>query len=95
MPIHHVRSSKRFNIHILLLLVKDGTWLGLNDIAEEGVWVWSDGSPVTHTKFGLGQPDNSGNEDCVEMKSNGFLNDRSCGVLLHFFCETNYNSINP
>ena len=78
-----------------MLLVKGGAWLGLNDIAEEGVWVWSDGSPVTLTKFGHGQPDNFWNEDCVEMNPKGFLNDQSCGALRHFFCETNYNSINP
>ena len=78
-----------------MLLVKGDTWLGLNDIAEEGVWVWSDGSPVTHTKFDRGEPNNFNNEDCVAMNSNGFLYDWSCGVLQHLFCETNYNSINP
>lgn len=32
------------------------TWIGLNDIATEGQFVWTSGLPVTHTAWGPGQP---------------------------------------
>jgi uncharacterized repeat protein (TIGR02543 family) len=32
-------------------------WLGLSDQAEEGVWQWDDGSPLTYQRWQPGQPD--------------------------------------
>ena len=40
-------------------------WLGLNDAASEGNFVWSDGTPVDFTNWTPGEPNNSGNEDFV------------------------------
>ena len=44
-------------------------WLGLNDIEDESIWRWSDGSPTSFINFKDGQPNNFGdqNEDCVAM----------------------------
>ena len=39
----------------------DDLWLGMNDAAEEGTWVWADGSPVTYTNW-YGSEPNSGND---------------------------------
>ena len=54
-----------------------GLWNGLNDETEEGTWGWSSGEPVTYTNWASGQPDNSGNEDYVQMWSSDLWYDRS------------------
>jgi len=39
-------------------------WIGFDDVASEGSFVWSSGEPVTFTKWAPGQPNNTGgNED--------------------------------
>ncbi|XP_028399197.1 collectin-10-like [Dendronephthya gigantea] len=70
------------------------TFLGLNDIDQEGSYVWTDGSPVTYARFAQGQP-NGGAEDCVVMLHDGYLHDILCSTLNYFFCETNYNVLYP
>lgn len=37
----------------------DGYWLGLNDEATEGVFVWASGDPSTYTNWMPGQPNNT------------------------------------
>jgi hypothetical protein len=43
-------------------------WIGFNDVAKEGTFVWSSGEPVTFTAWDSGEPNNySGNEDFVTI----------------------------
>jgi hypothetical protein len=45
-----------------------GLWIGLNDAAVEGEFVWASGEPVAFTKFAAGEPNNSGSgEDYVHI----------------------------
>ncbi|XP_033624642.1 macrophage mannose receptor 1-like [Asterias rubens] len=68
-----------------------GYWIGLNDLANEGGFVWSDGSPVEYENWGNGEPNNyNGIENCAE----GFLNadplrgwnDLACDSPRHWIC---------
>ena len=48
-------------------------WIGLNDIAREGTWVWSDGTPVDYSAWSTittpfsrnGEPNGDG--DCAQL----------------------------
>nr|XP_039251935.1 alpha-N-acetylgalactosamine-specific lectin-like [Styela clava] len=69
-----------------------GTWIGLDDIQQEGEFVWQDGVTSTEKNTYWGntiQPDNSGNEDCVHLQPHApwNLNDLSCSTPLQFLCE--------
>ena len=62
---------------------------GLNDLKQEDVYQWADGTNITITsKWIPGEPNNSGNEDCVEVKLDGMWNDMPCLRRLGFICET-------
>lgn len=66
-------------------------FVGLNDIAEEGVYVWTDGTPNVYARFISQQPDNHVNdEDCIVMSSaeRGGFADIPCSYKRSFFCET-------
>ncbi|MBM3841302.1 MAG: hypothetical protein FJ398_25785 [Verrucomicrobia bacterium] len=38
-------------------------WIGFNDEAKEGAWLWISGEPVTYINWLNGEPNNSGDED--------------------------------
>ena len=63
-------------------------WIGLNDLAVEGTFVWPDGSPATYTNWNEGEPNNAGGiEHCVEMGAgNGMWNDVPCDVARAYIC---------
>ncbi|MBI1302850.1 MAG: hypothetical protein GC172_03555 [Phycisphaera sp.] len=52
-------------------------WIGFNDLASEGSWEWTDGSPAKYTNWNGGEPNNSGGvEHYAELLgSNGRWND--------------------
>ena len=45
------------------------SWIGLNDIAQEGQWTWDNGEPLTYTNWGLQEPSDTsiGEADYVIM----------------------------
>ncbi len=70
------------------------TWIGMNDTATEGTWVWIDGTPFVYTGWDDGEPNNGGTsgEDCgVIMTREGRetkWDDRDCPSTRPFVCET-------
>ncbi|XP_071495663.1 echinoidin-like [Diadema antillarum] len=69
-------------------------WIGLNDISDENEFVrWSDGSTAYFHNWNPGQPDNSGDEDCVHMtlghEHGNKWNDLDCNAntVRHFMCK--------
>ena len=43
----------------------DDYWIGFSDTAEEGTFVWANGSDSTYTNWYDGEPNNAGDEDVV------------------------------
>ena len=52
-------------------------WIGFNDLAQQGQWVWSSGEPVTFTNWGGGEPNFPGVERRTEMQPGGVWNNQS------------------
>ena len=68
------------------------TWLGGNDQTVEGSFQWVDGSAWDWTNWHSGEPNQAGNEDCVEMgaRGEGEWNDRNCANTFPFICAIPY-----
>ena len=67
-------------------------WLGAHDRAEEGQFTWqSSKRPVLPHLWSKNEPNNHGNEDCVEIYNHheGRLNDNKCSRNFTFACEKN------
>ncbi|CAG2234627.1 unnamed protein product [Mytilus edulis] len=67
------------------------TWIGANDIDQEGTWRWIyDKTTVEFTNWSKEEPNNyNGNENCADMakRLSYKWNDRSCTSLLRYICE--------
>ncbi|KAH3841524.1 hypothetical protein DPMN_114989 [Dreissena polymorpha] len=54
--------------------VSDGedAWIGFNDMLDESLFNWADGSQVEYTQWAVGQPNHilNDNQDCVLMQAN-------------------------
>uniref|UniRef100_A0A8C3N5U2 Uncharacterized protein n=1 Tax=Geospiza parvula TaxID=87175 RepID=A0A8C3N5U2_GEOPR len=68
----------------------DKLWIGLNDHKVQMYFEWSDGTPVTYTKWHLGEPSTTNNrpEDCVLIKGqNGYWADHVCEKKAGYICK--------
>ncbi|XP_045072234.1 ladderlectin-like [Coregonus clupeaformis] len=64
--------------------------MGGYDAAQEGMWLWSDGSAVDHFYWEEDEPSNSGQgENCMELHTGAGQgwNDVSCGELRFYVCS--------
>merc|ERR1719394_1791895 len=74
------------------------TWIGGNDIDEEGAWKWTDASHFDFTFWNSGEPNNSeGNEDCmhawgIEREVGETWNDKTCSDSMSFLCSKKRSS---
>jgi hypothetical protein len=68
-----------------------GNWyIGLNDRASEGFFVWVNGTSSFRNWY-PGQPNNLNNQDCVNIDAaNGLWGDGPCSSLLHYACERDF-----
>ena len=74
------------------LLTMTNCWIGLNDIDNEGTYMWVDGTALSYTQWSPGEPSNGDgiiNEDCTSVYSNGYWNDAPCtNAYLCYICDT-------
>ncbi|KAI8511499.1 hypothetical protein Bbelb_105990 [Branchiostoma belcheri] len=61
-------------------------WIGLHDTGAEGIFIWVDGTPLTYTSWNYGEPNNNGEEDCVQLSGYNW-NDASCFGTAQYICE--------
>jgi len=68
-----------------------GWWSGLSDHEQEGSFVWTNGDPLSYTNWDGGEPNNSGDEDCVTFLHldvySFHWNDLNCSVEIPYVCE--------
>ncbi|XP_046357027.2 adhesion G protein-coupled receptor L3-like [Haliotis rufescens] len=67
-------------------------WVGLRWNTDLNKFIWQDGGAFSRrtTQWGPGEPNNGRGrsvEHCVEIRFNGFLNDRACDIQRPFICE--------
>ena len=64
-------------------------FIGINDIEVEGQFVYaSNGEDITWSQWNSDEPNNAGDEDCVEMRDHAW-NDIPCGYPQYYICEIN------
>ncbi|KAL3059470.1 hypothetical protein OYC64_014137 [Pagothenia borchgrevinki] len=66
-------------------------WAGGHDAVMEGVWLWSDGSKFSFSRWGRGEPSNyRGKEHCMEVNygANKQVNDVDCLDKQPFVCSS-------
>uniref|UniRef100_A0A914WG04 Uncharacterized protein n=1 Tax=Plectus sambesii TaxID=2011161 RepID=A0A914WG04_9BILA len=73
--------------------VCDNMWIGADDIAQNGVFTWTDCTPFSFTHWKPGQPVLNSNKLCVaaEARASGYWNTNDCGDEFCFICENNSN----
>lgn len=73
------------------LVVNTNTWVGGNDLAVEGTFVWSNGEIFGFTSWDAGEPNNNNGEDCMKLDGNsvpiGKWDDNECGDSHRYLCE--------
>ena len=62
-------------------------WFGANDRSREHKFKFSNGESVSYTNWAPHEPNNLGNEDCVEIRGNGQWNDNNCHHKRPFICD--------
>ncbi|XP_065254347.1 macrophage mannose receptor 1-like [Emys orbicularis] len=87
--IHNIEEYS-FTVSQLGYKPTDELWIGLNDLKIQMYFEWSDGTPVTYTKWLHEEPSHANNrkEDCVSMKGeDGYWADDVCEKKLGYICK--------
>ena len=88
-------ESQEENVYIQHRHNGDKAWIGLNDIATEGLFVWVDGCPEKFRYWAEKQPNDFGGEDCVHTLGarHGYTwNDVDCSTCHQYTCKKGKNA---
>ncbi|XP_076874405.1 uncharacterized protein LOC143524785 isoform X2 [Brachyhypopomus gauderio] len=81
-------NSKEKQDFVAQTLANKRAWIGLTDQQTENDWKWVDGSALTTVFWASGEPNNAGEEDCVEVSErDGKWNDLPCSFKKKCICE--------
>lgn len=86
-------TSSELNSFIRSSYNASNLWLGYNDQSSEGTFVWESGEISSYTNWLSGEPNNSGNEDCVVMRSSGQWDDQNCSLSRVGVCQQSATSM--
>ena len=78
------------NAFLVSLIGNNTVWLGGSDEETEGTWKWISGEEWNYTNWNSGEPNNSNNEDYVELQSSGGWNDNKATTSHDYVCEWDY-----
>jgi C-type mannose receptor len=69
-------------------LITENAWIGGDDIAKEGSYVWTDGTPWSYEHFAPNEPNDTTVEDCIFMRADGDWDDHDCAYKWpSYVCE--------
>ena len=83
-------ETQEENVYIQHRHNGDKAWIGLNDIATEGLFSWVDGSPNKFRYWAEKQPNDFRGEDCVHTLGarHGYTwNDVDCSACHQYTCK--------
>ena len=83
-------ESQEENVYIQHRHNGDKAWIGLNDIATEGLFSWVDGCPDKFRYWAQSQPNDFRGEDCVHTlgAGHGYMwNDVDCSACHQYTCK--------
>lgn len=85
----HSQAIQDWAVQQAFQIAASDWWIGLNDIQSEGTFVWTDGTPLDFTAWNEGEPNNAGNEDCVNLAywAGGLWNDLGCDAARPYICR--------
>ncbi|XP_052790174.1 snaclec coagulation factor IX-binding protein subunit A-like isoform X2 [Mya arenaria] len=89
----YVKAIVKDNLLPALTGIGDGVWLGARQRLEDWQWVGGQTMDIDTFSWLAGNPDNGGwlnelsDEDCLEMKKTGLLNDYKCFEKRPFICK--------
>ncbi|XP_077993133.1 macrophage mannose receptor 1-like [Glandiceps talaboti] len=77
----------------------DFVWIGMSDLRTEMTYEWSDLTEVRYTRWNNGEPNNSGDEDCIHSYVSGSLagywNDDKCSAAYMSVCKKAKQVLSP
>ena len=86
--VEYENQQEIYDVSSTLSLTTEKYWIGLNDITQEGTFVWEhSGQILSYSEaWESGEPYDSNNEDCV-LQHNGYWYDVKCDLRNYYICE--------